>query len=88
MILRITASERAVICGVMTEDKRALLIENTARNIEPVSDNIKYRHAVHCYWADEAYGRRITEAMGLDMEKVEELSKGDHKALVKATVPA
>lgn len=57
---------------VMTEDKRALLIENTARNIEPVSDNIKYRHAVHCYWADEAYGRRITEAMGLDMAKVEE----------------
>ncbi|WP_279230703.1 IclR family transcriptional regulator [Extibacter muris] len=57
---------------VMTEDKRALLIENTARNIEPVSDNIKYRHAVHCHWADEAYGRRITEAMGLDMAKVEE----------------
>ena len=70
----------------MTEDKRALLIENTARNIEPVTDNIKYRHAVHCFWADEEYGRRMTEALGLDMERVRELAKGDHKALVKATI--
>ena len=58
----------------MTEEKKALLIENTARNIAPVTDNVKYRHAVHCYLADEDYGRRITEAMGLDFGKVKELS--------------
>lgn len=72
---------------LMTEDKKALLIENTANNIAPVTDNIKYRHAVHCYWADKEYGTRITEAMGLDIKKVIELAKGDHKALVKATMP-
>ena len=71
---------------VMTEDKRALLIENTARNIEPVTENIKYRHAVHCYWADPEYGERITAAMGLDLNKVKELAKGNHKSLIEATL--
>ena len=71
---------------VMTEEKRALLIENTARHIEPVTENIKYRHAVHCYWADHSYGERITAAMGLDLEKVKKLAEGDHKTLIEATL--
>lgn len=71
---------------LMTDDKKKLLIENTANNIAPVTDNIKYRHAVHCYWADPEYGTRITEAIGLDLAKVKELAKGDHKALVAATL--
>ena len=71
----------------MTEDKRELLIENTARNIAPVTDNIKYRHAVHCFWADEEYGTRITKAMGLDLDRVKELAKpGSHKELIQATL--
>jgi len=71
---------------VMTEDKKQLLIENTARNIAPCTDNIKYRHAVHCYWADEDYGKRITEAMGLSMDIMLELAKGDHASLIQATL--
>lgn len=71
---------------LMTEDKRALLIENTARNIEPVTNNVKYRHGVHCYLADEEYGRRMTEAMGLNLEKVKELSKLSHQGLEEATM--
>ena len=72
---------------IMTEDKRELLIENTARNIAPVTDNIKYRHAVHCFWADEEYGTRITRAMGLDLDRVKELAKsGSHKELIQATL--
>ncbi|MEG1943772.1 MAG: catalase-related domain-containing protein, partial [Angelakisella sp.] len=71
---------------LMTEDKKALLIENTANNIASVTDNIKYRHAVHCYWADKDYGTRITKAMGLDLKKVEELAKGNHNSLVAATI--
>lgn len=70
---------------LMTEDKKALLVKNTAGNIAPVTENVKYRHAVHCYLADEEYGRRITEAIGLDMNKVIELSKLDHKGLAVAT---
>ena len=70
----------------MAPDKRDLLIENTAGNIEPVTENIKYRHAVHCYWADEEYGRRMTEALGLDMEKVRELAAGNQQSLIQATI--
>lgn len=71
---------------VLTEDKKALLIENTARNIESVTANVKYRHAVHCYLADEDYGKRITEAMGLSLDKVKELAKLNNLELINATL--
>jgi catalase len=71
---------------VMTEDKRRLLIENTARNIAPVTDNVKYRHAVHCYLADEEYGQRITAATGLDLSRVKALAALSHEDLIKATL--
>jgi catalase len=45
---------------VMTEDKRALLISNTAADLASVTQNVQYRHAVHCLWADEEYGVRMT----------------------------
>jgi catalase len=71
---------------VMTEDKKKLLIENTARNIEPVTKNIKYRHAVHCLWADPDYGKRMAKALKLDWKLVKELAKGDQNSLIKATL--
>jgi catalase len=58
---------------LMTEEKRVLLIKNTRDNMEDVTDNIKYRHAAHCYLADEEYGQRLSEALGLEREKVLEL---------------
>lgn len=69
----------------MTEDKRAILIDNTARNIGGVTKNIKYRHAAHCYLADKEYGTRLAKALDLCMNKVEELSKLGHKELNYAT---
>lgn len=71
---------------LMTEDKRAMLIDNTARNIESVTDNVKIRHAVHCYLADEEYGRRMTQAMGLNLDKVVELSKLPNDELNRITM--
>ena len=70
---------------LMTEDKRSLLIENTARSIMPVTENVKYRHAVHCLKADEEYGRRIAEALSLDIGRVVELAKLTEDELRKAT---
>ena len=72
---------------VMAEDKKEMLIHNTAADIAPVTENIKYRHAVHCYKADPEYGERATKAMGLDMNKVLELAKLTNKELNKATTP-
>ena len=59
---------------LMTEDKRALLIKNTTADMMDVSYNIKYRHAAHCYLADEEYGTRLAEAMHLDLVWVKHLA--------------
>jgi catalase len=69
----------------MTEDKRALLIKNTAIDMMPVTYNIKYRHAAHCYLADKEYGTRLAEAMNLDMVWVEHLASLSEEERLKIT---
>ena len=71
---------------LMTEDKKQILIDNTAGDIAPVTENIKYRHAVHCYLADHEYGERFVKAAGLNMDKVIELSKLNNDELNRATI--
>ena len=74
---------------LLAEDKKALLIDNTAHEIAPVTENIKYRHAAHCYMADPDYGTRLAKALGLDIQKVESLAQiKDHKERLKQTHPA
>ena len=70
---------------LMEPNKKTLLIENTARNIAPVTQNIKYRHAAHCYLADNDYGERISQALGLDLDRVIALSKMSHAERFAAT---
>ena len=70
---------------LMTEDKKQQLIENTARNIMPVTDNIKYRHAAHCYLADPDYGKRLAAALCLDLAYVVKLSEMSHSERMEAT---
>ncbi len=72
---------------ILAEDKKQVLIENTVDDMACVTENIKYRHAAHCYLADAEYGERFTEAAGLDLEKVKELAKLDHAGLAQATLP-
>ena len=71
---------------LITEDKKKLLIQNTAEDIATVTDNVKYRHAVHCYHADKEYGERMTAALGLDFEYVLKLSKLSNLELNEATL--
>lgn len=70
---------------LMSEEQKELLIQNTAADIAPVSEKIKYRHAVHCYKADPAYGERFAKAAGLSFEKVQALSKLTNDALNEET---
>jgi len=70
---------------LMNEEQKQALIANTRDNILPVTANVKYRHAAHCYLADPDYGRRLAEALGLDMGKVTELAKLPHKERLHAT---
>ena len=69
----------------MTEEKRRLLIENTATDIMPVTMNIKYRHAAHCYLADEEYGKRLADALELDFKEVERLAAMSEKERLATT---
>lgn len=71
---------------LMASDKRALLIENTARNMDGTTDNIRERHAAHCYLADPEYGTRIAEALHVDLDRVIELSQMSHDERMKATM--
>lgn len=71
---------------LMTEDKKQLLIENTAGNISGVTKNVQIRHVVHCYLADCDYGKRMADALGFAMEEVEKLAKLSNQELLDATM--
>lgn len=70
---------------LITEDKKVLLIENTARNIDGAAEAVKYRHAAHCFLAEEEYGTRLAKALSLTLEKVKELSRMTHDERMRAT---
>ena len=75
----------------MGEDQRAALIDNTARNMDGVTENIRLRHAAHCYKADPEYGDRLAAALVVDVERVHELAAMTHEERMAATgqqVPA
>jgi catalase len=70
---------------LMAEPQKAILIDNTARNMDGVSDNVRLRHAAHCWLADPDYGTRLAAALKVDQVKVVELAKMSHDQRMKAT---
>lgn len=70
---------------LMNQEQKDALISNTAEDIAPVTDNIKYRHAAHCYLADKEYGTNIAEALKLDISKVKALAKMSREERLFAT---
>jgi Catalase len=70
---------------LMAEDKKVLLIENTARNIGSVTENTKYRHTAHCFLADKDYGGRLAKALNLKLETVKKLAAMSPQERMKAT---
>jgi catalase len=70
---------------LMSEEKKELLIANTAADMMPVTMNIKYRHAAHCYLADEDYGKRLAATMELDLGEVMRLASMSEKERLEAT---
>jgi catalase len=70
---------------LMSEAQKQVLVDNTMRNMQGVTDNIRLRHAAHCYLADEDYGRRIAKAVCVDIDAVIALSKLSHDERMKQT---
>jgi catalase len=73
---------------LMPKDEKERLIQNTARAMTGVTRNVRYRHAVHCYRADKDYGKRISEALGLDLKEVQKLAKLSNDNLNEVTKKA
>ncbi len=73
--------------NIMSEAQKQLLCDNTVRAMGDCTENIRYRHAAHCFMADEDYGRRFCKACQLDEAKARELGKLSHAELLKATMP-
>jgi catalase len=70
---------------LMDAGQKAVLIDNTARNMGGVYQNVRERHAAHCYLADPQYGTDLAKALSVDLDKVISLSKLSHDERMKAT---
>lgn len=55
----------------MTPEQQLVLAENTARDMEDSTLQIKHRHIRHCYQADHKYGEMVAEALGIDIKMVD-----------------
>jgi catalase len=53
--------------------------------MDGVRENIRYRHATHCYLADHDYGERIAKGLHLGLKKVQEYAKLSNNELNKVT---
>jgi len=73
---------------LLTPEKKDFLIENTVRSITPCTDNIKFRHAAHCFLADPDYGTRIANGLCLDLNHVKKLASMTHAERMAATSTA
>jgi len=54
---------------LLTDEKKQLLFENTARNIAGAQKFIKLRHISNCYKADPEYGQGVANACGILIEE-------------------
>lgn len=61
-------SQAGILYREMSEEDKEALIQNTRRNISPVTDNIKLRHISHCFKADKDYGERMAIALGFNLD--------------------
>lgn len=55
----------------MTPEQQLVLCENTARDMDDSTLQIKHRHICHCYQADKKYGEMLAEALGIDINEVD-----------------
>lgn len=55
---------------LMSDEKKKLLIENTARNMDGVTKEVKIRHIKNCLQADKAYGEGLAQAMSISLSDV------------------
>ena len=61
-------SQPRALFRLMTPEQQQVLFENTARSMGDIPVEIKRRHIDNCMKADEAYGRGVAKALGLEID--------------------
>ena len=54
----------------MTDDQKRVLFENTARDMNGVTKEVKLRHIKNCMNVDKAYGLGVLKALGIDEKEI------------------
>ena len=71
--------------GVMTDEDRDHLIGNIVEHLGGAQKRIQLRQTAVFFKADQEYGRRVAEGLGLDVKEVERLARMTHEERAKAT---
>ncbi|HEY3425943.1 MAG TPA: catalase [Negativicutes bacterium] len=71
---------------VMTDEDRTHLVANICGNLGNAQKRIQLRQTALFYKADEDYGRRVAELLGLDLSTVKNLAAMSQEERVKATL--
>jgi catalase len=70
---------------VMTDHDRDHLIGNIVGHLGNAKTYIQLRQTALFYKADEDYGRRVAEGIGLDLKEVKSLAEMSQEERIKAT---
>ncbi len=69
----------------MTDEDRDHLIGNIVDHLGGAQKRIQLRQIAVFFKADQEYGRRVPEGLGLDLKEVERLARMNHEERAKAT---
>jgi len=69
----------------MTDEDREHLIGNITTHLCNAQKQIQLRQTAILYKADEEYGRRVAEGLGLDVKEVKKLAEMSQEERAEAT---
>ena len=73
-------TQPGLLWRIMSSEDQQATCENTARAMSDAELFIKQRHVRHCYYADPAYGKGVTEALGISLEEALKAEDPAHPA--------
>ncbi|WP_157153005.1 catalase [Brachyspira murdochii] len=63
-------TDARALFNLMTDDQKKVLFENTARDMNGVTKEVKLRHIKNCMNVDKAYGLGVLKALGIDEKDI------------------
>ena len=63
-------TDARALFNLMTDEQKRVLFENTARDMNRVTKEVKLRHIKNCMNVDKAYGLGVLKALGIDEKDI------------------